>query len=159
VHINPRSVICEIQPVTIDESVYEQMEHEPDLKNISKDVTLESSLTPQQDIKVRELLEKHKNIFSKNDADIGFCDKVKHRIDPIDERPFKQRHKRIPPGMVDEVRQHIEQFLACGLIRKSKSLYASNVLVRKKNGKLRLCVDYGMLNNKSVKDAYALPRI
>jgi hypothetical protein len=62
--------------------------------------------------------------------------------------------------MIDEVRQHLEQVLSCGIIRKSKSPWASNVvLVRKKNGKLRMCVDYRMLNNKSVKDAYALPKI
>lgn len=72
--------------------------------------------------------EKHKDIFSNNDADIEFCDKVKHRTDLIDERPFKQRHRRISPGMVDEVRQHIEQLLSCGLIRKSKSSYASNFI-------------------------------
>lgn len=75
-------------------------------------------------------------------------------------KPFKQRHRRIPSGMIDEVRQHIEQLLSCGVIRKSKSPRASNVvLVHKKNGKLRLCVDYRELSSKSVKDAYALPRM
>lgn len=62
--------------------------------------------------------------------------------------------------MIDEVRQHIEQLLSCGVIRKSKSPWASNVvLVHKKNGKLRLCVDYRELSSKSVKYAYALPRM
>ena len=81
-------------------------------------------------------------------------------IDLIDNTPFKQRHRRIPPGMVDEIRNHLEQLLSAGIIRKSKSPYSSNVvLVRKKNGSLRMCVDYRQLNNFSVKDAYALPRI
>ena len=62
--------------------------------------------------------------------------------------------------MIDEVRQHIEQLLACGVIRPSKSPWTFNVvLVRKKNGKLRMCVDYRMLNQKTVKDSFALPRI
>ena len=61
--------------------------------------------------------------------------------------------------MIDEVRKHIEELLSCGIIKKSKSPWASNVvLVRKKNGKLRMCVDYRMLNKKTVKDSYALPR-
>ena len=84
---------------------------------------------------------------------------LKHRIDLVDNTPFKQKHRRIPPAMIDEVRRHIEQLLSSGIIRKSKSLWASYVvLVRKKNGKLRMCVDYRMLNKKTVKDTYALPR-
>ena len=52
------------------------------------------------------------------------------------------------------------KMLSTGIIRKSKSPWSSNVvLVRKKNGKLRICVDYRMLNKRSVKDAYALPKI
>ena len=62
--------------------------------------------------------------------------------------------------MIEEVRQHIEGLLAAGVIRPSKSPYSSNVvLVRKKNGKLRLCVDYRQLNDITVKDSFALPRL
>lgn len=66
----------------------------------------------------------------------------------------------IPPAMINEVRQHLEQLLASRVIKKSKSPWAPNiVLVRKKNGKLRMCIDYRMPNKRTVKDAYALPRI
>ena len=62
--------------------------------------------------------------------------------------------------MTDEARKHIEELLSSEVIRKSKSPWCSNVvLVRNKNGKLRLCVDYRMLNKKTVKDLYALPRV
>ena len=100
------------------------------------------------------------DVFSKNDADIGDCQLIKQRIDLENTTPFKQRHRRIPPAMIEEVRQHLAQLLAAGIIRKSKSPWASNiVLVRKKSGKLRMCVDYRMLNQRIIKDAYALPRI
>ena len=106
------------------------------------------------------LLKKHEEIFSISDTDIGICNRIKHRTDVTTDIPFKQRHRRIPPSMVEEVRQHIEQLLAAGVIRPSKSPYSSNVvLVRKKNGKLRLCVDYRQLNNITVKDSFALPRM
>ncbi len=50
--------------------------------------------------------------------------------------------------------------LDCGAIRKSQSPYSSNVvLVRKKDGSLRFCIDFRKLNNRTVKDAYMLPRI
>ena len=117
-------------------------------------------LNEPQKTKLRELLMKHRDIFSTSDIDIGKCNRIKHRIYLIDPTPFKQRYRRIPPSMIDEVRAHLEQLLSTGVIRPSKSPFASPiVLVRKKNGKIRLCVDYRKLNELTVKDSYALPRI
>lgn len=158
VTISPKAILCEVQPVTVDESVFERIEKESS-KKIFEEVHIDSRLTPEQNDKVESLLRKHMDVFSKDDGDIGDCDMIKHRIDLVDDTPFKQRHRRIPPAMIDEVRRHIEELLSSGVIRKSKSPWASNVvLVRKKNGKLRLCVDYRMLNKRTVKDSYALPR-
>ena len=157
--ICPKKILGEVQPVTVDESVFERLENKT-TKKIFDTIKISSNLTQEQDERLRSLLQKHIDIFSKDDSDIGDCDMIKHRIDLIDDTPFKQRHRRIPPSMIDEVRQHIEELLSGGIIRKSKSPWASNVvLVRKKNGKLRLCVDYRMLNKKTVKDSYALPRV
>lgn len=62
--------------------------------------------------------------------------------------------------MIVEVRSFIEQLLSAGTIRKSKSLFALNVvLVKKKDGTIRMRVDYRMLNKRTIKDLYALPRI
>ena len=62
--------------------------------------------------------------------------------------------------MIDEVRSHLKHLYSADVIRKSHSPFASNVvLVRKKDNSLRLCVDYRTLNKKTIKDAYALPRI
>ena len=135
--------------MTVDESAFERTETETS-KKIFQQIHIDSRLTPGQNNKVESLLRKHLDVFSKHDGDIGDCDMIKHRIDLIDNTPFKQKHKIIPPAMIDEVRRHIEELLSSGVIRKSKSPWASNVvLVRKKNGKLRLCVDYRMLNKKS----------
>ena len=63
--------------------------------------------------------------------------------------------------MVEEVQQHLEQPLPPSVIKKkSTSPCASNiVLLRKKNGSLRMCMDYRCLKNRTVKDAYALSGI
>lgn len=159
VTISPKEVLCEIQPVTIDEFVFEKLESKNKSK-IFEEIHIDSELTEEEFKQIHELLEKHIEIFSKDETDIGKCDKIKHRIDLTNDTPFKQRHRRIPPSMIDDVRAHLEQLLASGVISKSKSPWASNiVLVKKKNGKLRMCVDYRMLNKRTVKDAYALPRI
>lgn len=62
--------------------------------------------------------------------------------------------------MFEEVRQHLNGILESGAIRKSKSPYCSDVvLIRKKDGSLRICIDTKQLNSKTVKDAYSLPII
>ena len=66
----------------------------------------------------------------------------------------------IPTSMSDEVIKQIEELLYSGVIRKSKSPWCSTVvLVRKKNGKQQLCVDYRIFNKKTVKYSYALPNV
>ena len=77
-----------------------------------------------------------------------------------DYTPFKQRHRRIPPSEYQELRQHLRQLEDAGVIRKSFSPWASNiVIVRKKDGSLRMCIDYHQLNRRTIKDSFALPRI
>ena len=129
--ISPKSILCEIQPVTVDATVYDKIENET-MEKIFEEIHIEANLSHDQRMRLESLLNKHQDIFSKNETDIGHCDKIKHRIDLTDEVPFKQPHRRIPPSMIDEVRQHLEQLLASGVIRKSKSPWCSNVvLVRK----------------------------
>ena len=62
--------------------------------------------------------------------------------------------------MYDEVKAHIQEMLNLGAIRPSKSPWASAiVLVRKKDDRLRFCIDLRRLNNRIIKDAYSLPKI
>ena len=164
ISIPPNAIVCELQPVKVDHENMDKLEKKLEEDNVLRQthVDTENKLTPDQKAEIDALLDKHKHIFSKDDIDIGQCDLIKHRIDLLSgfEVPFKQKHRRMPPNMIEEVRQHLDQLLSAGIIRKSKSPWASNVvLVRKKNGKLRMCVDYRALNDRSIKDAYALPRI
>ena len=58
------------------------------------------------------------------------------------------------------MKQHLKEMLEIGAISKSKSPWPSAVvLVRKKDGSLRFCIDLRKLNSRTVKDAYSLPRI
>ncbi len=99
-------------------------------------------------------------MFSKGITDIGHTKLVEHQIKLTDDTPFKDPHRRIPPGLIEEVREHLNEMLKAGAIRNSGSPYSSNVvLVRKKDGTLRFCVDFRKLNNRTVRDAYAIPRV
>ena len=74
--------------------------------------------------------------------------------------PFKEHYRCIPPYMYDDVRAYIQKILDIGAICKSHSPWASTVvLVWKKDGGLRFCIDLKKLNKQTVKDAYLLPQI
>ena len=108
----------------------------------------------------KEMLKRNAKVFSKDDMDMGRTNLVKHHIKLTDPVPFKEAYRRIPPQMYDEVKAHIQEMLDLGAIRPSNSPWVSAiVLVRKKDGRLRFCIDLRKLNNRTVKDAYSLPRI
>ena len=110
--------------------------------------------------KARDLLVAYSDIFSKTDMDMGTTKLVKHHMNLTDYTPFKERYRRIPPHLYDEVRAHLKEMLDLGVIRKSQSPWSSPiVLVRKKDGKLRFCIDLRKLNQRTVRDNYSLPNI
>ena len=110
--------------------------------------------------RVVHLIQKHDAVFSKDSLDLGTCDKVPHKILTVDEVPVSQPYRRIPPQYIKEVKELLQKFLEQGIIQRSGSPYASPiVLVKKRDGAVRICVDYRRLNAKTVRDAFPLPRI
>ena len=107
----------------------------------------------------RELLLKWEHLFVHSDLDQGKTALIKHKIQLTDKTPFKEHYRCIPPHMYDDLRVHIQEMLDIGTIHKSHSPWASTVvLVQKKDGGLRFCIDLRKLNNWTVKDAYMLPQ-
>ena len=109
---------------------------------------------------VRELFREYGKLFTLDDLDLGHTSVVKYEIKLNDYTPLKERYRRIPPHQYEEVKKHLKEMLEIGAIRKSNSPWASAVvLVRKKDGSLRFCIDLCKLNSHTIKDAYSLPRI
>ena len=120
----------------------------------------DAAVNLEQRKQLEEFINSQRPVFSLSDSNIGFTNLVKHKIPLSDCTPFKQKHRRIPPAMYDELKSHLQQLLDNQIITKSHSPWSSNiVLARKKNGELRLCIDYRQLNLRTLKDSYALPRI
>ena len=83
-----------------------------------------------------------------------------HRIRTTDCIPVAQPYRRVVPTQLEGVKSQIDEWLREGILSRSESEYASPlVVVKKKDGDIRLCVDYRDLNKKTVKDAYPIPRI
>ena len=102
---------------------------------------------PEQE-QARELLLKWEHVFVHSNLDLGKTALIKHKTEVIDWTPFKEHYWYIPPHMYDDMRAHLQEMLDIGAIWKSHSPWASTVvLVWKKGGSLRFCIDLGKLNN------------
>ena len=152
-----KTVLCNLNPVT---AVSPSANSDDPGKVFLNQFSIGDEFSSSEKEQLNQLLLRWKHIFSQHDLDYGQTHLLEHEIKLTDETPFKERHHRIPPHMYQEVRDHLQEMLQANIIRPSKSPYSSPiVLVRKRDGKLRFCVDYRTLNSKTVKDAHSLPRI
>ena len=99
-------------------------------------------------------------VFSKSEEDIGNIPDFQMPIHLVDDVPVTEAYRRIPPHLYQEVRNYIEDLRSNGWVRESFSSYASPIVcVRKKDGGMRMCVDYRKLNSKTVPFSQPILRI
>lgn len=116
-----------------------------------------SPVTPEWKERVTEKLNAISEVFSHHALDFGCTNQVKHHITLHDETLFKQQARPINPQDIEAVRRHLRELLDAGVIRESTSPFPSPIVaVKKKNGDVRLCINYRKLNLQTIKDAYAL---
>ena len=102
----------------------------------------------------------HHHIFSLDKNEIGYTDTAEHIIELMDDESFKERFQRIAPPLLEEVWENLQDMMDGGAIRPSKSPWCNTiVLVRKKDGTLRFCIDFRKLNARTKKDSFPLPRM
>uniref|UniRef100_A0A8R1I9D7 RNA-directed DNA polymerase n=1 Tax=Caenorhabditis japonica TaxID=281687 RepID=A0A8R1I9D7_CAEJA len=116
--------------------------------------------TNSEKYKLQQLCEKYPDVFSRNPYDLGSS-----RTDPVHiytstEVPIKGRAYRVPVKYQSELEQHINALLKSERITESNTPWTSPiVLVKKKNGSLRVCLDFRKLNEVTIPDNFPLPRI
>lgn len=119
-----------------------------------------SHLSDEQQTIVKEMLYAESNAFSRDENDIGCVPSLQMNINLKDDIPVQRAYAAVPRQLYKEVKDYIQDLLAKKWIVKSKSPYAAPVVcVRKKDGTLRLCIDYRLLNQKTTPDRHPLPRI
>lgn len=105
-------------------------------------------------------MQKHIKVFAKSKTDLGKTNIVSHKINTGDARPIKQQPRRIPLHKKEAARQEVQRMLKAGIIEPSSSAWSAPiVLVTKKDGSIRYCIDYRKLNEVTQKDSYPLPHI
>ena len=114
-------------------------------------------LNLEQQSELQELLRGYQDVFQNIP---GRTNMTQHNIVSGSASPVKLPPYRLPYAYRDTVKQELEKMLASGIIEPSCSEWSAPiVLIKKKDGSLRLCVDYRRLNAVSETDAYPMPRI
>ncbi|RLA50334.1 MAG: hypothetical protein DRQ98_12975, partial [Gammaproteobacteria bacterium] len=137
-----------IGPVEIDEAAAKKARIREQLKVDSE------LLTPEQTEQVWALVDKYSDAFATTPEELGSTDLLQHDIQVKDAtRPIAQRNRQLPHSVRGEIVNKIKELLDQGIIQESCSDWASPIVpVRKKNGEIRMCIDYRRLNEATVKD-------
>ena len=110
------------------------------------------------------MLKEHVDVFAWSYEELRTYDTriIQHKV-PLkpNVKPFRQNLRRINPTLFPVIEKEVKKLLDAKIIvpLRYSSWVANLVLVRKKNGEIRLCVDFRNLNKSSLKDNYTLPKI
>src|SRR5919108_1916024 len=109
---------------------------------------------------VYEIIKEFPDLVADDLSQLGRTNLYQHTIDTGEARPIKLNPYRTSPRYMEFLKEEIANMLENRLIQKSFSPWSAPiVVVNKKNGKYRLCVDYRKLNAVTKPDAYPVPRI
>ena len=101
------------------------------------------SWTEENKERALNLLVENHELFALEDGKMGCTEAAKHKIKVTDKKPFKERPRNIPFGLLDGVKDNLKDMLGVGTIKPSKSVWSNAiVLVQKKDGRLRFCIDF-----------------
>ena len=116
---------------------------------------------PWQDkSKLYSLMCKYHDVFALGDRERGETDLIQLEIDTGNAPPNRQHPRRMPFSGRNEIAKQLKKMQEMTVIQPSKSPWSSPVvMVWKKDGSHRFCVDYHKLNNVTKADSYPLPRI
>ena len=121
---------------------------------------VDPSVSQNEKQELTQLIDKYQDVFSHSEYDLGYTDIVQHEINTGENRPFKQPLRPQASARLPVIDNLLDEMQSQGVIEPCQSEWASNiVLVTKKDGSIRFCVDYRKLNALTQKDAYPLPRI
>ena len=107
-----------------------------------------------------KMLAEEADAFARNEQDLGCIPSLQMHLTLNDPNPVQKTYMGVPPPLMKEVKEYLRDLISRGWITKSQSSYSSPIVcVRKKDGTLRLCVDYRQLNQRTVADRQPIPRI
>ena len=156
-------------------AVQKQDEPSPLVQDPTEDVNIGSeedpkilqigtSLSPEEKKRLTDFLKQHEEVFAWTYEDMPGLDPklVEHRLVlKPDAKPVKQKLRKMDPRIEQQVKEGLEDLLKARFIRAIDypDWLANIVVVPKKSGKVRICIDFRDLNKATPKDDYPLPSI
>ena len=122
-------------------------------------------LNPEEANHVTKLVEEHSDLFQLPGENLEGTGIISHKIPTTDNQPVHMKQYRFPPIHKEEINRQVSELLDKDIIQPSNSPYSSPLwIVPKKpdpqgNRRWRMVIDYRMLNEKTIGDAYPLPNI
>ncbi|GFT18374.1 retrovirus-related Pol polyprotein from transposon 412 [Trichonephila clavipes] len=145
-------------PVTCVDRKCNSQDHSSD--NLVKNLLQKTDIDEKQRCAAGELITEFQSLVSRTSEDFGRTRLMQHRIDTREHPPTKQHPRQLLFAKQKEVLKLIKDMKDNDVFEPSSSPWASPiVLVKKKDGSTRFCVDYRRLNDVTKKDSYPLPRI
>lgn len=131
-----------------------------DCKILKEQIIIDADLDEQVLEQLLSTLNSRRDCFAFSLAELGKTSLAEMQINLKDSVPVTYRPYRISLAEREKVKTIVNELLDSGIIRESTSEYASPIiLVAKKNGEVRMCVDYRALNHKTVKEKFPMPLI
>ncbi|KAK7912922.1 hypothetical protein WMY93_013133 [Mugilogobius chulae] len=150
----PTSPVLMVQPGDLEEEEDEADTLESLTCNAPQSLV---HLTPEQAASVLRVFDEVPSLFVPKP---GKTTLVEYVIRLKDSTPIRQRPYRVPQQLVEKLHLEVQEMLKLGVIEPSQSEWCSPVvIVFKKNGTLRICIDFRKLNSIAEFDAYPMPRI
>ena len=119
-----------------------------------------SALSADELAELQKLLSQYRDVFALSSQELGRTRLMSHSIDTGTTHPVSLPARRLPWASRETARRIVSDMLDQGVIEESTSPWSAPiVLVAKKDGSMRFCVDYRRLNDVTVKDPYPLPRV
>jgi len=108
--------------------------------------------------KVEALVKEYDSIFSFHKLDVGLSNMVQHKIETGNNSPIAVPVRRVPVALEKKVDDLIQDLLKNGIITPSDSPWCAPIVaVGKKDGSIRLCIDYRQLNRITTKSVFPIP--
>ena len=119
-----------------------------------------SNLSKEEENDVYRMLIDINGVLSRSDDDIGCAQVTPHKIRLSNDTPIWQKPRTFAQPVNSEIEQQCSELLAADIIELSDSHWSSPcVPVRKPDGSLRLCVDYRMVNNRTITEKFPMPNL
>eukprot|EP00116_Pleurobrachia_bachei_P000433 sb/3460695/ len=117
-------------------------------------------LTPEHKAQIRELVKEYHEIFSLSDKELGLTTLYTHEIKLKEDATIVNKNRPIPMHSFETAKEMIIDMIQMGVLEPSTATYRSPlVIVKKKNGKNRMCIDFRLLNEATVSNLHPLPTV